>query len=327
MAEDRIIITDLNPASYQAMISGRFNDALEMLLRDPEELPRFLKVLDNAVSENKSHALEIKDRNFFKRMLASNTTDLANVAYEQNVVMSAFYLILLLQNTKTEASQKLLAQLYNYADNEAKTTGKEQNNIQRLILDVLNKNAYDHYLDEVRDKALMKLLRSAEYQHQFEDEMREEAKTARENYESAKVAIDAALQTLSTQINTFTKEVQKKQHLFEEEICKEVNKKQDGIEDLDSIRRGATLGATSIQEHQDISGKADVSFVEEQLQRTKENLSQEVTTLQQTLQKAQEDLQKEHQGYEKLKRALITASICTGTISIGALIALLILIL
>lgn len=82
-----------------------------------------------------------------------------------------------------------------------------------------------------------------------------------------------------------------------------------------------------LTEHQNISGKADISFVKEQLQRTQDNLNQEVTTLQQTLQKTQEDLQKEHQGYEKLKRALVTTSIGIGTISVGALIALLILIL
>lgn len=82
-----------------------------------------------------------------------------------------------------------------------------------------------------------------------------------------------------------------------------------------------------LTEHQDISGKADISFVEKQIQCTKDNLNQEITTLQQTLYKAQEDLQKEHQGYEKLKKALITTSICIGVLSLSALIALLILIL
>ena len=37
----------------------------------------------------------------------------------------------------------------------------------------------------------------------------------------------------------------------------EVNAKQGTIDDLEEIRRGARLGATSIQEHQDISGKQD----------------------------------------------------------------------
>lgn len=36
-----------------------------------------------------------------------------------------------------------------------------------------------------------------------------------------------------------------------------MNSKQDVIEDLDDIRSGAALGATALQEHQDISGKAD----------------------------------------------------------------------
>lgn len=38
----------------------------------------------------------------------------------------------------------------------------------------------------------------------------------------------------------------------------ELNKKQDVITDLDAIRQGAAKGATALQEHQDISGKADV---------------------------------------------------------------------
>lgn len=40
--------------------------------------------------------------------------------------------------------------------------------------------------------------------------------------------------------------------------------KQDAIEDLDEIREGATLGATALQQHQDISGKADVHHTHSQ---------------------------------------------------------------
>jgi len=40
------------------------------------------------------------------------------------------------------------------------------------------------------------------------------------------------------------------------------NNKQDTIDDLAAIREGAALGATAIQEHQDISGKADKTAVD-----------------------------------------------------------------
>ena len=42
----------------------------------------------------------------------------------------------------------------------------------------------------------------------------------------------------------------------------ELQQKQDSITDLDSIRFGAALGATALQEHQDISGKKDKAFVQ-----------------------------------------------------------------
>lgn len=42
-----------------------------------------------------------------------------------------------------------------------------------------------------------------------------------------------------------------------EEKIAEWNGKQDAISDLAAIREGAALGATALQEHQDISGKQD----------------------------------------------------------------------
>ena len=42
----------------------------------------------------------------------------------------------------------------------------------------------------------------------------------------------------------------------------ELKSKQDLIDDLDAIREGAALGATALQEHQDISGKLDKTEAE-----------------------------------------------------------------
>lgn len=42
----------------------------------------------------------------------------------------------------------------------------------------------------------------------------------------------------------------------------EMEGKQDIINDLSAIRNGASKGATALQNHQDISGKADVSYVD-----------------------------------------------------------------
>lgn len=101
------------------------------------------------------------------------------------------------------------------------------------------------------------------------------------------------------------------------------------IKDLDIPTKTSQLNNDCgfLTEHQDISGKANISYVEEQLQHTKNDISREVGVLQQSLQIAQDDLQREQQEYTKLKKAFIATSICTGTISLGALVALLILIL
>lgn len=80
-------------------------------------------------------------------------------------------------------------------------------------------------------------------------------------------------------------------------------------------------------EHQDVSGKADISYVNKQLQETTKKVNQEIVPLQSTLRTSQEALKNVQQGHLKLKRALITTTLCMGTISVGALIALLIVLL
>lgn len=101
------------------------------------------------------------------------------------------------------------------------------------------------------------------------------------------------------------------------------------IKDLDIPTKTSQLNNDCgfLTEHQDISGKANISYVDEQLQHTKNDVRREVSVLQQSLQIAQNDLQKEHQRYTKLKKAFIITSICMGAVSIGVLVALLILIL
>lgn len=100
--------------------------------------------------------------------------------------------------------------------------------------------------------------------------------------------------------------------------------KQDVIADLATIRRGAARGATALQK---LSDKADTSYVDQQLQDITEKVNQEIESLRTALQTSQKELNNARQGHIKLKRVLIATSICTGTISLGALIALLILVL
>lgn len=46
-------------------------------------------------------------------------------------------------------------------------------------------------------------------------------------------------------------------YVSEAQVQEMIKGKQDSIEDLDTIREGASKGATAIQQHQDISGKLD----------------------------------------------------------------------
>ena len=52
-------------------------------------------------------------------------------------------------------------------------------------------------------------------------------------------------------------------YVTELELNTTLKNKQDKIEDLDTIREGASKGATALQEHQDISGKLDKIEAEE----------------------------------------------------------------
>lgn len=81
---------------------------------------------------------------------------------------------------------------------------------------------------------------------------------ATENYVDTKVSelVDSAPETLNT-LKELSDALGGDQN-FAATVSEQIGKKQDAISDLDAIRRGAALGATSIQEHQDISGKANI---------------------------------------------------------------------
>lgn len=99
-----------------------------------------------------------------------------------------------------------------------------------------------------------------------------------------------------------------------------ISTQQKEISDLDQIRSNAQKGATALQ-------PTDVPAWAKAEQKPTYT-AEEIGALPKSIKiSALQGYAEEHQGYEKLKRALIATSICTGTISVGALIALLFLIL
>lgn len=68
--------------------------------------------------------------------------------------------------------------------------------------------------------------------------------------------VDSAPETLNT-LNELAVAIQENENIVEV-LNQSIGSKQDAITDLETIRQGAAKGATALQEHQDISGKADV---------------------------------------------------------------------
>lgn len=235
MSTDHITVT--SPAeitysgAYALMIKGDLDAAVSCLeTNGTPEMKNFIKAIDSALQENKEDAQEVKDRGFWKRLFSSNTKDLGNVIFEQNTVLSALYVLLRVQSFSGESCSKMLAELYSYADKEANTSRVENNNIQKAIIATLEKNANEFHLNELRDKALMKLLKAAENSSCFESDIRIKLGEAQKAFEDSESRINKDLQdfikTANDHINSTagacTKSIQDIK-IYAEESIKSIN--------------------------------------------------------------------------------------------------------
>lgn len=304
----------------QLVLTCDFDKIIEQLTGERGEyyIHEFISILEKQIKSNLSSVDSIKNRNFIKRITSPNIKDIGNILVEQNNIQAMFYIMLQLQTLSGAQCATILKSLTNKVNRKTKQDGDSFNAISNTFIQILEKNNSEACKNEIRDNALMKLLKDAKI---TKDELRSKLAQKQDSISDLdKIRSDAqkgATALQPTDIADWAKAEQKPEYKASE------------IKDLNIPTKTSQLNNDCgfLTEHQDISGKANISYVEEQLQHTKNDISREVSVLQQSLQIAQDDLQKEHQGYTKLKRALIATSICMGTISLGALVALLILIL
>ncbi|MCC8114953.1 MAG: hypothetical protein LIP03_13385 [Bacteroidales bacterium] len=67
---------------------------LEEIKNRPSIITEFIKKIDDDLKTNKANIEEIQGRNFFQKLVASNTSDLAEVIMEQSKIMTNFFTML-----------------------------------------------------------------------------------------------------------------------------------------------------------------------------------------------------------------------------------------
>lgn len=202
--------------AYNRMLQGQYDEAIQVLLNDSQltEFNKFIQAINCDLHENKQHAEDIKDRNFFKRLISSNTKDIGEVLFEQNISLSAFYILLRLLSTSSQKDRKLLLNLYQYAEKEAKVVSNEQTSIQKGIIAILKKNEEDFKQNEIRDRALMKLLKEAQAIEDFKNGLSQLVSKIEQKHKEAERKLqekyDKDIQSIKTDIKTQKDDINKK---------------------------------------------------------------------------------------------------------------------
>lgn len=173
--------------AYNCMLQGQYDEAIQILLNDSQliEFNKFIQAINCDLHENKQHAEDIKDRNFFKRIISSNIKDIGEVLFEQNISLSSFYILLRLLSISSQKDRKLLLNLYEYANQEANVAGQEQTSIQKGIIAILKKNEEEFKQNEIRDRALMKLLKEAQAIEDFKNGLSQLVSQIEQKYNEA----------------------------------------------------------------------------------------------------------------------------------------------
>lgn len=153
-------------AAYVA--GGNYEKAVEILSRNPEAFSAFIKLTGEGIIKSRNDAQNVKDRNFFQKLFASNSSDLAKVILEQNETMGNFFVLLQLLTLSAKGNVKLLSDLCMSIKKVGKVGNTEQENLNQMAIDFLEHNIESIKEAEIRDKALKKLLKAAEISDQFE---------------------------------------------------------------------------------------------------------------------------------------------------------------
>ena len=208
---DNGVIVATPTAVEVALEKDDLEGVVQALAQEPEAFKKFLDSTERALIESKSQAGVIKDRNFFKKLFSSNTADLAKIVLEQNDIMTRFYVILQLLSMQTKGNATYLVKICEAIKSSADVEDQEQGNLQKIAVNYLEQSIEAAKAEEVRDRALKKLLKSAERTALFEQEIREAHKKASKQYEesseSLKKEFDSYSESLKEELSSFEKEI------------------------------------------------------------------------------------------------------------------------
>ncbi len=198
----------------EALEQGNITAAVEAIASNPDAIAHFVQSTELALVEGKDKAKVIRDRGFFKKLFSSSTSDLAKLLLEQNDVLTRFFVMLQLLIVQSKGNAKYLSEICSAIKNASEVGDAESGNLQRIAVNFLEQNIEAAKAERVRDLALMKLLKSAELNAVFEQDMRAAEAKAEARYEAStkqlKNDYDAFVSTVNGKINTQNIELQKK---------------------------------------------------------------------------------------------------------------------
>lgn len=187
MTEDITKKENSHKSAYSLMKDGKISESVKRLesASTAAEMRQFFEAFNEDVMSNKNKALEIKERGFFKALVSNNKKDIAEVLYQQNILLSACFVLLRLNSATDESCARMFADLASKAKQSSALANEESSEIEEAILATIERNAHEFHMNEVRDKALMKLLTAASESHVFEARMTTALHDAEEKYKEA----------------------------------------------------------------------------------------------------------------------------------------------
>ncbi len=108
------------------LVIPELNENLPSIIKEIEENPaafgEIIKQINDGLEKSKTDAEKIKNRSLLKRLVSSNTKDIASIIIEQNKVMMGFYLILQIVTTSCKANSLLMFKLMDSLNNNDSTS-------------------------------------------------------------------------------------------------------------------------------------------------------------------------------------------------------------
>lgn len=268
---DEIQITlnhDSELAKYLA--DGDYDEAVKVLSLYPETFSSLIKITSESIKQSKSSAEAIRDRGWWKKMWSSNSTDLAKIIIDQNGTISNFFVILKLLILQTKGNVKLMTNLCSTIQNFNNVEGKEQDNLSKLAILFLEQNIESIKDEELRDKALKKLLIAAEMTDQFEFRMASEVSEIEDSNKSFK-------EEINLQLFSFKEEIENKLADIDNKITNQAEAINAKISDLDGRYKSLYSSTKSELESEIIQLRDEnsslVSLIQEKEQKIAEQYS------------------------------------------------------